>query len=495
MTMLDQMPDKISNPETTLEVSAETKPTFAVLGGGPAGLGAAWKLRTEANFEVTLHEGAGLLGGNAASFDIEGIRVDYGSHRLHPVTDPAIMQDIQGLLGDDLLLRPRHGRIRLKKSWIHFPLKPVDLATRLPIPFAGALFFDAATAKLRAKPTDDPTFETVLLGGLGRTMCESFYFPYVRKLWGREPKDLSTTLAYRRVSGSSLPKLMKKIFGQLPGLKSPTTGKFYYPRGGFGQICEALGDAAGKAGADIQLNNRVEQIELDGNRVKSITVRTSEGLSTSSPDLIWSTLPITTLIRAAGDKAPAEVQNAAKAIKYRGMILVYLVLDTDQFSEYDAHYFPESSIPMSRMSEPKNYSTAREPSGKTVLCAELPADSGDEHWGLSDDDLGEKMRDWIKAAGLDLTAKTLSTHTRRLPFAYPVYDRDYAGNFEIMDKWVEGLENVLTFGRQGLFAHDNTHHALAMAYGAVSCLSEDGVFDRAHWAELREEFETHVVED
>ena len=34
------------------------------------------------------------------------------------------------------------------------------------------------------------------------------------------------------------------------------------------------------------------------------------------------------------------------------------------------------------------------------------------------------------------------------------------------------------FGRQGLFAHDNTHHALAMAYAAVDCLREDGTFDK-----------------
>ena len=150
---------------------------------------------------------------------------------------------------------------------------------------------------------------------------------------------------------------------------------------------------------------------------------------------------------------------------------------------------------MSRMSEPKNYSATQEPSGRTVLCAELPADPGDQHWDLTDEALGEKMRDWITAAGLTLTAKTLSVETRRLPFAYPVYNRTYAENFAVMDEWVSSLENVLTFGRQGLFAHDNTHHALSMAYGAVSCLDDAGNFDREHWAELREEFETHVVED
>ncbi|MBK7284263.1 MAG: hypothetical protein IPI83_07680 [Sphingomonadales bacterium] len=54
---------------------------------------------------------------------------------------------------------------------------------------------------------------------------------------------------------------------------------------------------------------------------------------------------------------------------------------------------------------------------------------------------------------------------------------------------------MLTFGRQGLFAHDNTHHALATAHGAVDCLNADGSFDLAKWRDYRRIFETHVVED
>jgi hypothetical protein len=53
---------------------------------------------------------------------------------------------------------------------------------------------------------------------------------------------------------------------------------------------------------------------------------------------------------------------------------------------------------------------------------------------------------------------------------------------------------LLVYGRQGLFAHDNTHHALFMAYSAVDCLTTKG-FDLARWAEYRETFKSHVVED
>ena len=63
-----------------------------------------------------------------------------------------------------------------------------------------------------------------------------------------------------------------------------------------------------------------------------------------------------------------------------------------------------------------------------------------------------------------------------------------------LDDCTETLPGFLSYGRQGLFAHDNTHHALAMAYAAVSCL-ENGKFDLDKWHEHREVFATHVVED
>jgi hypothetical protein len=56
------------------------------------------------------------------------------------------------------------------------------------------------------------------------------------------------------------------------------------------------------------------------------------------------------------------------------------------------------------------------------------------------------------------------------------------------------VPRLLSYGRQGLFAHDNTHHALFMAYSAVDCLV-DGKFDQDKWRKYREVFATHVVED
>src|SRR5205085_9748566 len=119
------------------------------------------------------------VGGLAGSFELAGLHVDHGSHRLHPACDPAVLADIRQLLGDDLLERPRHGRIRLRGRWIHFPLKPLDLALSLPPSFAVGVLADSLRKLLPRASTDSTTetFASILEAGLGRTICRDFYFP------------------------------------------------------------------------------------------------------------------------------------------------------------------------------------------------------------------------------------------------------------------------------------------------------------------------------
>jgi len=100
----------------------------------------------------------------------------------------------------------------------------------------------------------------------------------------------------------------------------------------------------------------------------------------------------------------------------------------------------------------------------------------------------------IRTAGLPLQRPPVAVHVRRLRHAYPIYLTGYEHHFDAHDAWAARQTRLLTFGRQGLFAHDNTHHALYMAYCAAECL-EDGAFNDARWAEYRRIFATHVVED
>jgi hypothetical protein len=130
-----------------------------------------------------------------------------------------------------------------------------------------------------------------------------------------------------------------------------------------------------------------------------------------------------------------------------------------------------------------------------VICAELPCDFGGELWNLDDEQLGQLLKKDLDAAGIPVTSQVEQVLVKRLTHAYPVYELGFEDYFNRIDAWASNLQSVLTFGRQGLFAHDNTHHALFMAYSAVKCTSDDGTFDEKLWQEYRKVFDTHVVVD
>lgn len=470
-------------------------PRVVILGAGPAGVGGAWKLRQLDRAQVTVLEQHAVPGGNAGSFEFGGLRVDYGSHRLHPATDPAIMADIRLLLGDDLLDRPRHGRIGLRGRWIHFPLKPQDLLLRLDPGFALGTMRDMVAKPFRSRGDAD-TFADVLLANLGPTICHSFYFPYARKIWGREPQELSGIQARRRVAAGSFGKLIRKVLGAVPGLKPPGAGRFFYPRHGYGQISEAYAADAARMGADLRYRRRVTRLVPPGDgRAPWIVEAEHDGVvERHEAEHLWSTIPITVLARMMGSGVPDEVHEASAAMRFRGMILVYLSLPVAHFTEFDAHYFPSADLRITRLSEPKNYAARHDPARSTVLCAELPASPDDPWWAMDDRELGALVTDDLARAGIPVPAVPTAIHVRRLPQAYPIYLNGYERWFEVLDGWAASLPRLLSYGRQGLFAHDNTHHALAMAYAAAECLTPSG-FEGARWAEHRREFEGHVVED
>lgn len=461
-----------------------------VLGGGPAGCGAAFQLRRLQRAKVTLVEQSAVVGGNAGSFLYAGIHVDYGSHRLHAACDPVILADIRQLLGDDLADRERHGRILLRGRYVHFPLNAKDLLLRLDKAFAFGAARDMALRALRGKTDAGATFASVLEANLGPTICEHFYFPYARKIWGRPPEELSGIQAHKRVTAGSFGKLVQRL------VKPPGKGRFYYPRRGYGQISEAYADAAAKLGAELMLGWKLVRIlrpEAPRQPWQLEITRDGETRSVAA-DHVWSTLPVSVVARMMAPAAPPDVLAAAAAIDYRAMILVYLELDWDRFTTTDAHYFPEEHIRSTRISEPKNYFGLSAPAGRTVLCAELPCSPADPLWAKSDAELGAIVADDLRRAGLPLLRDPVGVLTRRLRHAYPIYTLGYEQPLNRLQDWVDTLPGFLSYGRQGLFAHDNTHHALFMAYCAADCLG-DGRFDHARWAEFKKTFATHVVED
>ena len=227
-----------------------------VIGAGPAGLCAALDA-AEAGHRCTLVEASAAVGGMAGSFEFAGQRVDYGSHRLHAAIAPRLLERFRALLGDDLQVRPRNGRIRLRGRWVGFPLRAGNLITKLPPSFGLRVAADLAAGPLRR--AEGTSFESEIKARLGPAVAREFYGPYARKLYGVEASELDAELAHRRVSATSGTDIVRRVIRAA----RPTGRQFLYPRSGYGQLSEALADAAVRAGVDLRLNTPATRITLD----------------------------------------------------------------------------------------------------------------------------------------------------------------------------------------------------------------------------------------
>jgi len=453
-----------------------------VLGAGPAGLMAARKL-AQGGRTVAVLERAPAVGGMAGSFEVAGVRVDFGSHRLHRVLEPRLEAELRELLGDDLQRHARKGRIALAGRWLAFPLRLGDVARHLPKRLVARIGLDTILGPLRKAKGDDAG--SVIEARLGRTVARTFYTPYLRKLWDSPLEELSTELADRRVSARSGISVVKKALAARKG----EGGAFYlYPRRGFGQISEAVGDGAVAAGAEVRLGVEVVAVRL---RQDGVTVRLADGAELVAATLL-SSIPPPAIAKLAG--APEPVLAATGRLRHRAMVLAYLVFDVDRLTPFDAHYFPELSTPVSRLSEPKNFRDGDDPAGVTVVCAELACWEGDAIWTASADELGRRVVDTLTPLGFTFPP-VRAVEVRRIPKCYPSYTGSYAADLDVVEAWAASEPRLVTFGRQGLFAPDNTHHALVMGWDAAECVRADGTIDRPRWTAARETYRGNVVED
>ncbi len=462
--------------------------SIAILGAGPAG---AWTaltlLKKFPGHRILLIEKEDVPGGITASFQWKGMIFDYGSHRLHPATSPDILRQVRDLLGDHLLKRPRHGRIILEGRLVAFPLKPADLLFKLPPSFSAGVILDTLGSPFRS--SGGKTFREVLEGGLGKTVSRRFYFPYSEKLWGLKPEELSPVQAQKRIASSSLGSMIRKALSSLTGKNE---GYFFYPAEGFGEITGKAVEKAVSEGVTFMPDSSLLSIERTADNSSWKLVM--ENGSSLKADFVFSTLPINTLAKAMNPKPPEQIMEAAGKIEYRSMVFCYLELKGARYTEFDAHYFPAKNLCFSRMSEPKIYRNTRKPPCRTGLCFEIPCSQTDEVWHMGSSEIAEKVLQDLASAGLpepDVTDCTV----KRKSNIYPVYDLSFRENTAPLESWASSLEGLVTFGRQGLFVHDNTHHTIEVGMAAANCLETDLSWNEKLWRKHLEEFKSHVVAD
>src|SRR6266705_1200226 len=103
--------------------------TVLVLGGGPAGLTAAYLL-AKAGRPVVVLEAEEQVGGLAKTVEIDGYRFDLGGHRFFTKSLEVDMLWHE-ILGEEFLLRPRMSRIFWNNRYLDYPLRGPDVIRKL----------------------------------------------------------------------------------------------------------------------------------------------------------------------------------------------------------------------------------------------------------------------------------------------------------------------------------------------------------------------------
>ena len=146
--------------------------TIGIVGAGPAGLTAAYKI-AEAGFDVTLFEASDSVGGMAKSFELWGQIVDLGPHRFFS-NDPRVNKLWLGVIGNNYSMVSRLTRIYYRKTFFNYPLKAFNALKGLGLLESFLCVLSYITAKFLPQE-NEATFEAWVSNRFGKRLFEIFF--------------------------------------------------------------------------------------------------------------------------------------------------------------------------------------------------------------------------------------------------------------------------------------------------------------------------------
>jgi protoporphyrinogen oxidase len=437
-----------------------------VLGGGPAGLTAAYMLGKVGRPALVL-EAEDQVGGLAKTVEIDGYRFDLGGHRFFTKSIEVDMLWHE-ILGDEFLLRPRMSRIYWNNRFLDYPLRGPDVVRKLGPVELGRCLASYAKAALMPRRQEE-TFEDWVSNRFGRRLYELFFKTYTEKVWGVPTSEIRAEWAAQRIKGLSfLSAARAAFFGNRGNKVKSLISEFNYPRFGPGQMWEAMTRAIDAEGGEVRLESPVERIQVAGGRVVSVR---AGGIDHELPDAVISSLPLREVVRMTTPRPPAQVLDAALGLRYRDFLTVALVVDGEDLFPDNWLYIHEPAVRVGRIQNYRSWSPWMVPDPtKACIGLEYFCFAGDDLWSMSDDDLVELAATELEQLGLAPRSRVERGFAIRVPKAYPIYDADYAERVQVIRGWLETIENLQQVGRNGLHRYNNSDHSMLTAMRAVENL-------------------------
>ena len=443
------------------------KQRVVVLGAGPAGITAAWRL-SELGYPVTVLDRDDAVGGMARTITVGNYAVDFGPHTFHireTEESRTVLQSIKRFFGDDPLILTRGTRVLLRGREYVYPLEMLQVLTGVSPFLSARIVFDYLVASLTstfspAKKED--SFEEWGVRNLGRTLYDLCFGIYSARVWGLPTSQISSKQA-QRVAKLNL----KNIILRTLGIKAdPATyfTKYMYPRKGISLLYEGMAAEVRAAGNTILLNSPVVRLERDpstssgqgGGRVARVVYSSGGREHTIEADVVLSTLPLPALVGMTAPALPAAVIEHASKLRYRSLKLIYIALKRARMTDYHWVYLLDEHFRVNRLSEQKNVSPDMVPADRTVLCIELSLWKDEALWQASDEEIYKlALRDLMKMGYGVTEAEVEEYHITDIPTAYPVYELNFEDHLIPVLDGVHELRNLLTLGRHGLFLNNS----------------------------------------
>lgn len=434
-----------------LRMSA-SPPPVVVLGAGLTGLAAAYHLRTP----CLLAERESIVGGHARSRRRQGHTFDVTGHWLH-LRDPRTRRLLADISPADAWVEvERRTSIFAHGARVPYPFQanlhglPLEVVRECLVEFIAAR--EAAAVGAQESPR---TFAEFAEARFGRGIARHFFVPYNRKLWGAAFDRLDASWVDRYVPTPTVSQVVGGALG-LPQEGLGYNARFLYPRaGGIDALPRGLSAAIeARAPGTIRRGCAAEEVDVRGRRVKL------SGQADWQPySALISTLPLPELIARIAD-VPAEVREAAAALKWIGWRYLDLASKRPAPADYHWVYVPSPALPFFRVGVYSNAVASMAPLGASSLYVELSDRAGPV-------DLAAIAEGLVEVGALAERGDIAFTDLREIEYAYVVFDDDHGPATALLHRWLASV-GIRSCGRYGAWIYNSMEDSMIQGIEAAA---------------------------
>ena len=433
-----------------------------IIGGGVAGLAAAYDLTREGHY-AEVFEVAPFLGGQASTFPVGGGQLERGYHHLF-VSDRAITELIHELgLGHKLAwLESKVGLYYRGRVW-NFAT-PMDLLRFTPLSLWQRLRVGWWTLRLQ-RIADYDRFEDVtardwLSRNMGAKAYEVLFEPLLRGKFGDYYDQVSMTWLWGKVR--------LRVASRGKALQKERLG---YPMGSFGEVIDVLAERIRGQGGDAHTSARVNRVLVDGERAAGLEVQTGDAAPESRAyDAVIATTPSYVFTRLV-PPMPEDYQRMLTGVSYLSAVMLVLELDRPLTAKYWLN-IADQEMPFVAIIEHTNMIDKSLYGGSHIVYISNYPDRDSELYRMEPEALLELFVPHLRKLNPDFDLSWVRAyHHHRVDGAQPIISRNYSRRIPPHRTPVKGLYLANT---TQIFPEDRgTNYSIRMGRQVARMVIED----------------------